>query len=64
MAIVNDSLVKLKSFGLQCNRVWHVLRKPTMKEFKMTAKVTAIGGILLGLLGFLISIVVKFAWAF
>jgi len=52
-------LGKSKSFILKCKRVWHVLKKPTKKEFEMVAKVSAVGITLLGVLGFLISIVVK-----
>jgi len=48
-----------KSFLLKCKRVWHVLRKPTRKEFEQIAKVAAIGILILGAVGFLISIVMK-----
>ncbi len=50
---------RLKSFFLQCVRVWHVLRKPTMEEFKTISKVSAIGLLVIGLAGFLISILIK-----
>lgn len=48
-----------KSFLLKCKRVWYVLKKPTRKEFETITKVSAIGILLLGVLGFLISIVMK-----
>jgi protein transport protein SEC61 subunit gamma-like protein len=48
--------VKFKSFVLQCKRVWMILRKPSRKEFTTIAKVSAIGIVVLGLLGFLISL--------
>jgi len=48
-----------KSFFLKCKRVWHVLKKPTRKEFETIAKVSAIGILALGVIGFLISIVMK-----
>jgi len=64
MAIVKDSLLKLKSFSMQCSRVWHVLRKPTMKEFQATSKISAVGALILGVLGFAISVIVKFVWVF
>jgi len=51
--------IKAKSFLLKCKRVWHVLRKPTGDEFKMTAKISAIGIVVLGILGFLVSILMK-----
>lgn len=48
-----------KSFFFKCKRVWHVLKKPTRKEFETITKVSAIGILILGVLGFLISIVMK-----
>ncbi len=50
---------KIRSFILQSKRVWHILKKPSMDEFKMIAKVSALGILVLGLLGFLISDVIK-----
>ncbi len=50
---------KLKAFYAKSKRVWLVLRKPTKKEFEMIAKVSAFGILILGALGFLISIVLK-----
>ena len=47
---------KLKTFFAKCVRVWHVLRKPSMAEYKAIAKVSAIGILLIGLIGFIISI--------
>jgi protein transport protein SEC61 subunit gamma-like protein len=52
-------LENAKSFLLKCKRVWQVLKKPTKKEFELTAKVSAIGIAILGLLGFLISLVLS-----
>jgi protein transport protein SEC61 subunit gamma and related proteins len=52
-------LENAKSFFLKCKRVWQVLKKPTKKEFELTAKVSAIGIGILGLLGFLISIIMS-----
>ena len=53
-------LEKTKSFLLKCKRVWQVLKKPSKKEFELTAKVSAIGIAVLGLLGFLISLLISF----
>jgi protein transport protein SEC61 subunit gamma-like protein len=50
---------KIKSFFVQCVRVWHILKKPDSKEFKVTAKISAIGILALGLMGFIISLVIK-----
>ncbi|VVB83656.1 Protein translocase subunit SecE [uncultured archaeon] len=49
----------LKSFLEKCKRVWMVLRKPTREEFLKIAKVSAVGILIIGILGFLISIVIK-----
>lgn len=40
-------------------RVWRLLRKPTMTEFKTISKVTAIGLLIIGALGFVISVAMK-----
>ena len=50
---------KIKSFLIQCNRVWRVLRKPSGIEYKTITKVAALRLLALGLLGFVISLVVK-----
>ena len=46
---------KFKSFLIQSKRVWHILKKPTNEEFKSIAKISAIGILALGLLGFIIA---------
>jgi protein transport protein SEC61 subunit gamma and related proteins len=50
---------KVQSFVVQSVRVWHVLKKPTSEEFKMVAKVSGIGILALGALGFIISDIIK-----
>jgi len=50
---------KLKSFIIQSKRVWHLLRKPTFEELKSIAKVSAMGILILGAAGFLISDIIK-----
>ena len=50
---------KFKAFIAKSKRVWLVLKKPSRKEFEMVAKVSAIGVLLLGVIGFLVSILVK-----
>ena len=49
----------LKAFATKSKRVWLVLKKPSRKEFEMVAKVSAIGVLILGVIGFLISILIK-----
>lgn len=50
---------RIRSFILQSKRVWHVLRKPSMEEFKTVAKVSAIGLLIIGAIGFVISDLIK-----
>ena len=50
-----ELLIKLKSFLIECKRVWKITRKPTKDEFKVIVKVTAIGMLIIGLVGFLIN---------
>jgi protein translocase SEC61 complex gamma subunit len=40
-------------------RVWRLLKKPTMEEFKTISKVSIIGLLVIGALGFIISIIMK-----
>jgi protein transport protein SEC61 subunit gamma-like protein len=51
---------KTVSFLLQCKRVWHLLRKPTIEEWKSVSKISAIGIGVIGLLGFLISLIMVY----
>ena len=40
-------------------RVWRLLKKPNVEEFKTISKITAIGLLAVGAMGFIISIIVK-----
>ena len=51
---------KLVSEGIKYKRVWRLLKKPTMAEFKMISKVSAIGLLVIGALGFAISVIMNF----
>ena len=53
---------KIVSFWGQCVRVWHLLKKPSMEEFKAVSKISAIGLGLIGLLGFLITILMTYVY--
>jgi len=48
-----------KSFYVKCRRVWSALKKPSRKEFGQVAKISAIGIAILGILGFIISLIMK-----
>jgi len=52
-------LSRINSFILQSKRVWQVLRKPSSEEFKATAKISALGILAMGAIGFLISDIIK-----
>ncbi|MGD9275776.1 MAG: protein translocase SEC61 complex subunit gamma [Candidatus Pacearchaeota archaeon] len=52
-------LTQTKSFFLKCKRVWHIMKKPSKKEYTTIAKVSAIGIGVLGILGFAISIIMN-----
>ncbi|MFA5019512.1 MAG: protein translocase SEC61 complex subunit gamma [Candidatus Pacearchaeota archaeon] len=48
------------NFFRKCARVWVVLRKPTRDEWSMIAKVSAVGILVIGLLGFAVSLLLRF----
>lgn len=52
--------MKLKEFLLnqkeQYLRLWRIMRKPTKEELKLISKVSAIGVLILGAIGFLINL--------
>lgn len=50
---------KLKVFFKKSKRVWMALKKPSKEEFEMTAKVSAIGIAIIGLIGFIISMILE-----
>ena len=49
---------KTKQFIKKCKRVWQTLKKPSKKEFQMISKVSAIGILVIGAIGFLVSLIV------
>ena len=58
---VNKPNIKEKAitFFRKCVRVWHILRKPSREEFLMVAKVSAIGILIVGFIGFVISLIIQ-----
>ena len=52
-----SNLTKFKSFIKECVRVLRITKKPTGVEFKTIVKVSGIGMLLIGLLGFLIQMI-------
>jgi len=49
--------MRLKEFIKECKRVWTITKKPSKEEFISIAKVTGIGILAVGLLGFLINLI-------
>jgi len=47
---------KVKRFYLECSRVLKVTKKPNSVEFKTIVKVSGLGIIVIGTIGFLISL--------
>jgi protein transport protein SEC61 subunit gamma-like protein len=50
----------IKELLKRCNRILHISRKPTGEEYAKVARVTALGMIILGLTGFIISVLFGF----
>ena len=48
---------KLKRFVIECKRVLRVTKKPTSFEFKTIVKVSGLGMIVIGMIGFIIQII-------
>ncbi|MBI5797697.1 protein translocase SEC61 complex subunit gamma [Candidatus Woesearchaeota archaeon] len=53
---LNEKWVKFKSFMKECHRVLRITKKPSTAEYKSIVKITGLGILLIGLLGFIISI--------
>ena len=47
----------LKSYSVECWRVLKVTKKPNMEEFKVISKVSGLGILVIGLVGFLIHLI-------
>jgi len=58
--MVNQTTQKLMTEYYKYLRVWRLLKKPTYSEFKIVSKVTAIGLLIIGALGFLIQLIFTF----
>ena len=56
---MKQHLINMRSFAIKSKRVWHALKKPTKEEFWTVAKVSALGILVIGALGFFISVVMK-----
>ena len=48
---------KLKSFVHECARVLRITKKPTKDEFKTIVKVSGMGMMIIGLVGFIVQMI-------
>ena len=48
---------RVRSFLAECRRVLLITRKPTKQEFKELVKITGIGILLIGFVGFAVSFI-------
>jgi len=48
---------KLKDFWIQCRRVLRVTKKPDKKEFITIVKVSGLGILIIGLIGFILHFI-------
>jgi protein transport protein SEC61 subunit gamma-like protein len=55
----NQLKEKTKSEFFRYARVWNLLKKPSMKEFKTIAGVSALGVLIIGAIGFIISTIIR-----
>jgi len=54
--VIKPSLTqRFKSFLVECRRVWQVTKKPTNEELKIIVKVTGIGILIIGFIGFVVN---------
>jgi protein transport protein SEC61 subunit gamma-like protein len=48
---------KIKDFWIQCRRVMRITKKPTKEEFLTIAKVSGIGILIIGFIGFVLQLI-------
>jgi protein transport protein SEC61 subunit gamma-like protein len=53
--MMGELKTKIGSFLVQCRRVWLILKKPSYAEFISVAKVSALGLLIIGAIGFAIA---------
>ncbi|MBW3019863.1 protein translocase SEC61 complex subunit gamma [Candidatus Woesearchaeota archaeon] len=50
-------LTKAKSFIIECKRVLKITKKPSNTEFKTIVKISGLGILVIGLIGFAVQII-------
>ena len=53
---VKDSMKKIKTFVIECKRVFQITKKPSRQEFSAIVKVAGLGMIAIGAIGFVIQL--------
>ncbi len=57
LKVAENYIEKLKKFLSESKRVLMVTKKPSGKEYKMAAKITGLGMLLIGLIGLITRII-------
>ncbi|MCK4634383.1 MAG: protein translocase SEC61 complex subunit gamma [Candidatus Aenigmarchaeota archaeon] len=60
----NGEIMGLKNFIKNCTRVLKVTRRPTREEYLAASKITGLGIILIGIIGFVIFLIFHFVGIF
>ncbi len=55
--MIKEQLTKFKSFLIESKRVFKITKKPSREEFKAIVKVSGIGILIIGAIGFIIQMV-------
>lgn len=61
MAVIQETIIKLKSFLVECIRVVRVTKKPDKQTYLTTVKVSAMGMAIIGAVGFILGLIVTLA---
>ena len=51
---IKRGLQKIKLFYIECVRVWRITRRPDRDEFRTIVKISGLGILLIGIIGFII----------
>ncbi|MFH1065656.1 MAG: protein translocase SEC61 complex subunit gamma [Nanoarchaeota archaeon] len=57
MAFIQEAIIKIKSFIVECVRVVRVTKKPDKATYLTIVKVSALGMALIGAVGFIIAMI-------
>ncbi|MBI3052067.1 protein translocase SEC61 complex subunit gamma [Candidatus Woesearchaeota archaeon] len=54
-----ELLLRIKEFALESRRIFRITKKPTNEELKVIVKVSGLGILLIGAIGFLMQMVAR-----